>query len=144
MQMTQALYVILLAFLGIAIVYAMVLNYRLSVFQDTKKEMLKTVQNFRLIVEDAEHSLSQMQKNLDRTATQLQREMKKAALLRDDLALLLDATRQGGLKLPEENNPPLPTFEQLTTRSAEPAVDVYQSEAEKQLQDALKRLKRSA
>ena len=140
MQMTQALYVILLVLLAIAIIYAMILNYRLSVFQDTKREMRKTVQNFRLIVEDAEHSLTQMQKNIDLTATQLQREMRKAALLRDDLALLLDTARQGTAKRQDEDQP---VFEQLAERHSEPTVDVYQSEAEKQLQDALKRLKRS-
>ena len=138
----QALYIILIALLGIAIIYAMVLNYRLSVFQDTKKEMLKTVQNFRLIIEDAEHSLSQMQKNIDLTATQLQREMKRAALLRDDLTLLLDNTRQMLSKRHTEE--PSSIFEQSMPRNTQPAVDVYQSEAEKQLQDALKRLKGSA
>ena len=139
--MTQALYIVLIALLGIAIVYAMVLNYRLSVFQDTKKEMLKTVQNFRLIIEDAEHSLSQMQKNVDLTATQLQREMKRAALLRDDLTLLLDNTRQMLSKRHTEE--PAAMFEQPAPRNSQPAVDVYQSEAEKQLQDALKRSKGS-
>ena len=142
MQVTQALYVILLVLLAIAIVYAMILNYRLSVFQDTKREMLKTVQNFRLIVEDAEHSLTQMQKNIDLTATQLQREMKKAVLLRDDLALLLDTERQGSSVHQETDDQPV--FEPMARHTPEPAVDVYQSEAEKQLQDALKRLKRSA
>ena len=142
MQMTQAFYVILVTLLGIAIIYAMILNYRLSTFQDTKREMLKTIQNFRLIVEDAEHSLSQMQKNIDLTSAQLQREMKRAALLRDDLTLLLDNARQILLKRSVEE--PSPTFEQPARRPVEPVVDVYQSEAEKQLQDALKRLKGSA
>ena len=141
MTPTPALYIILITLLGIAIIYAMVLNLRLSMFSHTKKEMLKTVQNFRLIIEDAEHSLAQMQKNINLTSSQLQKEMKKAALLRDDLALLLDNTRQMLAKRRSEETPAV--FEQPMPHRAEPTVNVYQSEAEKQLQDALKRLKGS-
>ena len=140
--MSQTLYLILIALLGIAIVYAMVLNYRLSVFHDTKREMLKTVQNFRLIVDDAEHSLSQMRKNIDLTAAQLQREMKKAVLLRDDLTLLLDNARQTMSKTRADGT--TPSFERTTPYKEGATLDVYQSEAEKQLQEALKRLKGSA
>ena len=140
--MSQTLYLILIALLGIAIVYAMVLNYRLSVFHDTKREMLKTVQNFRLIVDDAEHSLSQMRKNIDLTAAQLQREMKKAVLLRDDLTLLLDNARQTMYKKRADGT--TPSFERTTPYKEGATLDVYQSEAEKQLQEALKRLKGSA
>ena len=140
--MSQTLYLILIVLLGIGIIYAMVLNYRLSVFHDTKREMLKTVQNFRLIVDDAEHSLSQMRKNIDLTATQLQREMKKAVLLRDDLTLLLDNARQTMYK--KRADEVAPSFERTMARKEAAAVDVYQSEAEKQLQEALKRLKGSA
>ena len=140
--MSQTLYLILIALLGIAIIYAMVLNYRLSVFHDTKREMLKTVQNFRLIVDDAEHSLSQMRKNIDLTAAQLQREMKKAVLLRDDLTLLLDNARQTMYK--KRADEVAPSFERSMQRKESATVDVYQSEAEKQLQEALKRLKGSA
>ena len=132
----------MIVLLGIGIIYAMVLNYRLSVFHDTKREMLKTVQNFRLIVDDAEHSLSQMRKNIDLTATQLQREMKKAVLLRDDLTLLLDNARQTMYK--KRADEVAPSFERTMARKEAAAVDVYQSEAEKQLQEALKRLKGSA
>ena len=141
--MDNILNLAIITLLIVAIIYAMILNYRLNSFKEGKKEITKTIHTFNQVVQNAETTLSQLQKSTQNIAEQLQIEINKANLLRDDLVLILDKTH----KKPEVKQT-TPTFTYSSdkgsfahfTASKQP-VNIYQSDAEKELYQALQRLK---
>ncbi len=145
--MENTLNFVIITLLVIAIIYAMILNYRLSNFKETKKEILKASVSFQQISQNAERTLTQLQKSTNMMADQLKEEINKASLVRDDLAMVLDKTAQN--KIFEEKK-----YTSFFHSSSEPSsfsqnkflrntssADFYQSEAEKELVNALKRLR---
>lgn len=141
--MDNILNLAIITLLIVAIIYAMILNYRLNSFKEGKKEITKTIHTFNQVVQNAETTLSQLQKSTQNIAEQLQVEINKANLLRDDLVLILDKTHRK-----PEVKPTTPTFTYSSdkgsfahfTASKQP-VNIYQSDAEKELYQALQRLK---
>ena len=135
----------ILTLLVVAIIYAMILNYRLNSFKEGKKEITKTIHTSNQVVQNAETMLSQLQKSTQNIGEQLQIEINKATLLRDDLVLILDKSN----RKTEPKPAPVPTFTYAAadkgtfahfTASKQP-VNIYQSDAEKELYQALQRLK---
>ncbi len=148
--MENMLNLIIITLLVVAIIYGMILNYRLSNFKETKKEILKASASFRQISQNAERALTQLQKSTGMLTDQLREEMNKATLVRDDLALVLDKTAHN--KIFEEKKgtttfyTPSETFIPPKPKNTLPSssIDLYQSEAEKELVNALKRLREGA
>ena len=62
--MDNILNLAIITLLIVAIIYAMVLNYRLNSFKEGKKEITKTIHTFNQVVQNAETMLSQLQKAL--------------------------------------------------------------------------------
>ena len=142
--MENILNLAIITLLVIAIIYAMILNHRLNSFKEGKKEITKTIHAFNLVVQNAETTLSQLQKSTQNIAEQLKAEINKANLLRDDLVLILDKNERKSIE--KKINPAFSyTFNKgnFTNNNApkkEP-INLYQSDAEKELYQALQRLK---
>ena len=143
--MENILNLAIITLLVVAIIYAMILNHRLNSFKEGKKEITKTIHSFNLVVQNAETTLSQLQKSTQNIAEQLKIEINKANLLRDDLVLILDKNER---KSPEKKQtPPFSysfnkgNFTQTTTSKKNEPINLYQSDAEKELYQALQRLK---
>ncbi len=148
--MENTLNLVIITLLVIAIIYGMILNYRLSNFKETKKEILKASASFKQISQNTERALTQLQKSTNMMTEQLREEINKASLVRDDLALVLDKTAQNKI-FEEKNHTPFfhsaseyHSFAQNKTSFEHSSVDLYQSEAEKELVNALKRLREGA
>ena len=145
--MENILNLAIITLLVVAIIYAMILNHRLNSFKEGKKEITKTIYAFNQVVQNAETTLSQLQKSTQNIAEQLKIEINKANLLRDDLVLILDKNSK---KTPEQKT--VPTFSYTYNKACftkpkkqdVPSADLYQSDAEKELYQALQRLKGSA
>ncbi|MBE6450029.1 MAG: hypothetical protein E7013_05030 [Alphaproteobacteria bacterium] len=136
----------IITLLIIAIIYAMILNYRLNSFKEGKKEISKTIYAFNQVVQNAETTLSQLQKSTQNIAEQLKIEIQKASLLRDDLVLILDknAQKNSEKNFTSHHVPYLQnkaSFAQNPSKKPSSNVDIYQSDAEKELYQALQRLK---
>ena len=142
--MDNILNLAIITLLIVAIIYAMVLNYRLNSFKEGKKEITKTIHTFNQVVQNAETMLSQLQKSTQNIADQLKIEINKANLLRDDLVLILDKNNR---KSETKTTAPKFTYAPADkdslahfTTSKQP-LNIYQSDAEKELYQALQRLK---
>ena len=143
--MEYILNIAIITLLVVAIIYAMILNYRLNSFKDGKKEISKTIYSFNQVVQNAETTLSQLQKSTQNIAEQLKIEIQKASLLRDDLVLILDKNSQkindkrqeGGFSYFQNKA----AFTQNAQKKTSTALNLYQSDAEKELYEALQRLK---
>ena len=143
--MENILNLAIITLLVVAIIYAMILNHRLNSFKEGKKEITKTIHSFNLVVQNAETTLSQLQKSTQNIADQLRVEINKASLLRDDLVLILDKNERKSL---DKKNTSALTYsfnkgsftKRAETKKTE-QLNVYQSDAEKELYQALQRLK---
>ncbi len=150
MEMNMFLNLVIIVLLIVALIYAMILNHRLSLFKESKKEILKAVQSFHEVTQNAETTLSQIKQSTQTISEQLKTEMNKANLLRDDLVLLMEKnaahTRSTPLKETTTYTRP-PAFVRPKKAAAphpfEKNLDAYQSEAERELFEALQRLKGS-
>ncbi len=151
MEISMFLNLVIILLLIVAIIYAMILNHRLSLFKDSKREILKAVQSFHEVTQTAETTLFQIKQSTQTISEQLKTEMNKANLLRDDLVLLMEKnaghTRPASIKeAPTYLKPP--AFVRPKTASSvyafDKTADTYQSEAERELFEALQRLKGSS
>ena len=144
--MENILNLAIITLLVVAIIYAMILNHRLNSFKEGKKEITKTIHAFNLVVQNAETTLSQLQKSTQNIAEQLKIEINKANLLRDDLVLILDKNERKNIEKKSTNTPfsysfNKGNFTQNNLPKKNETVNLYQSEAEKELYQALQRLK---
>ena len=136
----------IIVLLIIAILYALILNFRLSSFKSKRKEIQKTIHSFNQVVQNAETTLSQIQKRTQNIAEQLKEEINKATQLRDDLVLILDKTNHTTKTnyTPKEKDPALKQEKAngafAKNKQIQP-VNLYQSDAEKELYMALQKLK---
>ncbi len=150
MEINMFLNLVIVLLLVIAIIYAMILNHRLTLFKESKKEILKAVQSFHEITQNAEITLSQVKQSTQTISDQLKTEMYKANQLRDDLVLLMEKNassktsshqKEGYFsEVPSHKRFPLKDTDNI---SHPKNLDTYQSEAERELFEALQRLKGS-
>lgn len=148
--MESILNLVIITLLVVAIIYGMILNHRLNAFKESKKDILKAVNSFNQVIKNAQTTLGQIQKGTDNLSEQLKSEMNKANLLRDDLVLILDKAAKN--KIYEEMSKekrtsfsapveiPSPVLNEKRTSFAKEN-RLYQSEAEKELLQALKQLR---
>ena len=144
--MENILNLAIITLLIVAIIYAMILNHRLNSFKEGKKEITKTIHSFNQVVQNAETTLSQLQKSTQTIAEQLRIEINKANLLRDDLVLILDKNERKNIEKKTTNQPFSYSFNkghftQNNISKKNETVNLYQSDAEKELYQALQRLK---
>ena len=137
----------IIVLLIIAIVYALILNFRLTSFKKSRKEILKAIHAFNQTVQNAETSLSQLQKRTQNVTEQLKIEMNKANQLRDDLILILDksahpATHSAVYQSHAIMEKPVTSSTMHFTQPH--TTDLFQSDAEKELYSALQKLKEEA
>ena len=135
----------IIVLLIIAILYALILNFRLSSFKNKKREIQETIHSFNQVVQNAETTLSQIQKRTENITEQLKEEINKASQLRDDLVLILDKNthiQPSHIKTEttsqQTNINKSGSFAKAKTQQP---VNLYQSDAEKELYMALQRLK---
>lgn len=150
--MENILNLAIITLLIVAIIYAMILNHRLNSFKEGKQEISNTIHAFNLVVQNAETTLAQLQKSTQNISEQLKLEINKANLLRDDLVLILDKTANG--QTIARKAPTKPAFSYApqansgafahAPKSTSQPVNIYQSDAEKELYLALQRLKGEA
>lgn len=150
--------IVIIILLVITIVYAMILNHRLSLLKDSKRDILRAVASFQELTMSAETMLHQMHHSTQTVADQLKTEINKANTLRDDLVLLMERQPTKPIQKPIPSYYPTyePTKKQTTPPSRTPpkaestprptsapasTLDTYQSEAERELFEALQRLK---
>lgn len=149
MEMNMFLNLVIIVLLIVALIYAMILNHRLSLFKESKKEILKAVQSFHEVTQNAETTLSQIKQSTQIISEQLKTEMNKANLLRDDLVLLMEKNAARTQPHSSKDIPftKPPAFVRPKSASTMPefgkSADTYQSEAERELFEALQRLKGS-
>ena len=135
----------IIVLLIIAILYALILNFRLLSFKKGKKEIQRTIQSFNQVVQNAETTLSQLQKRTQNITEQLKEEINKASQLRDDLVLILDKsthlqnTHTNAEKT--ESQKAEKTTGTFSKASISQPINLYQSDAEKELYMALQKLK---
>lgn len=129
----------------IAIIYALILNFRLSAFKKNSKEIQKNIQSFNQIVQNAETTLSQLQKRTQNVIDQLKIEINHANQLRDDLILILDKSQHLQEKQTfHTTEAHRPSKAGVFSKSAETSVNLYQSDAEKELYVALQKIKQES
>ena len=138
----------IIVLLIIAILYALILNFRLSAFKNGRKEIQKNIHSFNQVVQNAETTLNQIQKRTQNITEQLKAEIKKASQLRDDLVLILDKTSHFQPNINEMPKSVYTTktkqqgsFAKLSTQPLSDVSNLYQSDAEKELYMALQKLK---
>ncbi len=135
----------IIVLLIIAILYALILNFRLLSFNKGRNEIQKTVQSFNQVVQNAETTLSQLQKRTQNITEQLKEEINKASQLRDDLVLILDKSTHFQTPIATQEKEPVSEKTQKTVgfskASTVQPINLYQSDAEKELYMALQKLK---
>lgn len=119
-----------------AIILGLIINYRLSLFKKNKQDIFKTIQDLRNSTQTMERMLNAARKNAQNISSQLQEEMNKAILLRDDLLLMTE--RQISLSDIPTPRPEQPSISFSPTATAPTTIT---SESEKELIEALQRLK---
>lgn len=119
-----------------AIILGLIINYRLSLFKKNKQDIFKTIQDLRNSTQTMERMLNAARKNAQNISSQLQEEMNKAILLRDDLLLMTE--RQISLS---DIPTPRPEQPSISFSPTAPAPTTITSESEKELIEALQRLK---
>lgn len=119
-----------------AIILGLIINYRLSLFKKNKQDIFKTIQDLRNSTQNMERMLNAARKNAQNISSQLQEEMNKAILLRDDLLLMTE--RQISLS---DIPTPRPEQASISFSPTAPAPTTITSESEKELIEALQRLK---
>ncbi len=151
MSLDVFLNLVIIIFLAIAIIYAMILNHRISSFKDNKKEILKAIATFRQGIKDTEIMIHQIKQSTRTVTEQLKGEINKGNLLRDDLVLLIERYKKGAnidtsvkkefnyTALSTTKNPF--SSETKTSFFKKQGTDIYQSEAERELFEALQKLK---
>ena len=135
----------IIVLLIIAILYALILNFRLLSFKKSRNEIQKTIQSFNQVVQNAETTLSQLQKRTQNITEQLKEEINRATQLRDDLVLILDKSTHLQETHAKAEKIEKPKQEKNTGVFSKPnasqTVNLYQSDAEKELYMALQKLK---
>ncbi len=137
----------IIALLIIAIIYAIVLNYRLGGVKEGKAQMDQTIHTFNQTIQSAQTTLLQLQKSTNNIAEQLQDQITKASALRDDLVIILEKSAQEKKKAVHSQTffsyaPKTSKVSGFTfSKPKDAPVNLYQSEAEKELYQALQRLK---
>ena len=125
----------ILVLLCVAVGYCIVLNYRLGQFKSVKEEMQHLLRRFRSETKEIEEELSSVQKQVQENIVHIHVETQKAALVRDDLALVLDKINH------QQEAPFVPEERAIKKEDFQGAViDQDASESEKELIAALRKM----
>ena len=90
MSLEVILDVVVIALLAVSIVYAVILNRRLTVLRESKAEMEKLFANFTKATNNAEGGIAAMRHTVESYGTTLQGKLDAASALADDLRFLIE------------------------------------------------------
>ena len=115
---------LIIVLLVATIVYASILNRRLTRFRDNRVELEKATRNFAEAALRADAGIKGLRTVADETGRVLNEKLAKAQQLRDDLAVLVDSGERLASRLDggqERETATRPTLKAVTPRTAPPA-----------------------
>lgn len=122
--------ILIIALLSVGIVYAVILEHRLSTAKENKRELAQLIEQFYKASQKTAAEFVQLKKMEDDARQDLKNDMERAALIRDELVFLLNKIQ----------NTPLPKIPQNTHLNS-PAYGASRSQAEQDLMKALNSIK---
>lgn len=122
--------ILIIALLSVGIVYAVILEHRLSTAKENKRELAQLIEQFYKASQKTAAEFVQLKKMEDDARQDLKNDMERAALIRDELVFLLNKIQ----------NTPLPKIPQNTHLNS-PAYGASLSQAEQDLMKALNSIK---
>ena len=122
--------ILIIALLSVGIVYAVILEHRLSTAKENKRELAQLIEQFYKASQKTAAEFVQLKKMEDDARQDLKNDMERAALIRDELVFLLNKIQ----------NTPLPKIPQNTHLNS-PAYGTSRSQAEQDLIQALNSIK---
>ena len=122
--------ILIIALLSVGIVYAVILEHRLSTAKENKRELAQLIEQFYKASQKTAEEFIQLKKMEEDARQNLQNDMERAALIRDELVFLLNKIQ----------NTPLPKQTQNTPTNIS-SYNVSRSQAEQDLINALNTIK---
>lgn len=122
--------ILIIALLSVGIVYAVILEHRLSTAKENKRELAQLIEQFYKASQKTAEEFVQLKKMEDDARQDLKNDMERAALIRDELVFLLNKIQ----------NTPLPKIPQNTHLNS-PSYGTSRSQAEQDLIKALNSIK---
>jgi hypothetical protein len=122
--------ILIIALLSVGIVYAVILEHRLSTAKENKRELAQLIEQFYKASQKTAEEFVLLKKMEDEARQDLKNDMERAALIRDELVFLLNKIQ----------NTPLPKNTHNTQIQA-PSYNIPRSQAEQDLINALNTLK---
>ncbi|MBR5130572.1 MAG: hypothetical protein IKV03_05045 [Alphaproteobacteria bacterium] len=122
--------ILIIALLSVGIVYAIILEYRLSSAKENKRELAHLMEQFYKASQKTAEEFIHLQKMEDDARSALKNDMEKAALIRDELVFLINKIQE--THLPKQTKTALPSQHPTNT---------LRSQAEQDLINALNTLK---
>ena len=121
--------ILIIALLSVGIVYAIILEHRLSTAKENKRELAQLIEQFYKASQKTAEEFIQLKKMEDEARSALKNDMERAALIRDELVFLLNKI--------QETHLPQYTKKPSVTQTIQPP----RSQAEQDLINALNALK---
>lgn len=122
--------ILIIALLSVGIVYAIILEHRLSSAKENKRELAQLIEQFYKASQKTAEEFIQLKTMEDEARSALKNDMERAALIRDELVFLLN-------KIQETH---LPQYTKKSSPS-QPVQTPPRSQAEQDLINALNALK---
>lgn len=118
--------ILIIALLSVGIVYAVILEHRLSSAKENKRELAQLIDQFYKASQKTAEEFVQLKKMEDEARQDLKNDMERAALIRDELVFLLNKIQ----------NTPLPKH----TTNTQPTTPIYSTPRSQAEQDLIKAL----
>ncbi len=122
--------ILIIALLSVGIVYAVILEHRLSSAKENKRELSRLMEQFYKATQKTAEEFMQLRKMEDEARDALKNDMERSALMRDELVFLMNKIQEGQLRTSG-----------AALKNSEPKQAVVRSQAEQDLIDALNVLK---
>lgn len=122
--------ILIIALLSVGIVYAVILEHRLSSAKENKRELSRLMEQFYKATQKTAEEFMQLRKMEDEARDALKNDMERAALMRDELVFLMNKIQEGQLRTSG-----------AALKNSEPKQAVARSQAEQDLINALNVLK---
>ena len=122
--------ILIIALLSVGIVYAVILEHRLSTAKENKRELAHLIEQFYKASQKTAEEFVLLKKMEDEARQDFKNDMERASLIRDELVFLLNKIQ----------NTPLPKYPQ-STQTQTPSYHTSRSQDEEELINALNALK---
>lgn len=122
--------ILIIALLSVGIVYAVILEHRLSTAKENKRELAGLIEQFYNASQKTAEEFILLKKMEDEARQTLKNDMERASLIRDELVFLLNKIQNTPLQKHIQN-----------TQTHTPSYNTPRSQAEQELINALNALK---